>query len=411
MLISSEVLPSIDVSSRPWEIVERKGIGHPDTLADSIAERVSADYSNYCLENFGVILHHNADKTAILGGKSRVRFGGGEILAPISVQVNGRFSPRFGDAEIPYVEIVQSAVHDHICSTLSNVDPRKDIDLTIRNSLASSPGFVQTAGNRSPRQFWFEPRDRTDLPDATRAHANDTSCGVGFAPLSALEQYVVDVETTLNENTFKSAHPAIGTDIKVMAMRQHKSVELTVAVPVIDRHTQDLAEYRDHLAFVESFIRSRVALTGDLSLSAARLNARDDFRKPELYMTVTGSSIESGDEGMVGRGNRSNGLITPLRLMTIEAACGKNPVYHVGKLYNIIATEMAALLHRQTGAHISVSLVSRTGAWLDEPDFVGVSSNSGAPLREAMIKCALADTFASLNEFRMQLVEGKRRLC
>jgi len=59
-----------------------------------------------------------------------------------------------------------------------------------------------------------------------------------------------------------------------------------------------------------------------------------------LYLTATGTSAEQGDDGQVGRGNRVNGLITPYRPMTLEAAAGKNPVSHVGKTYNIAARQI-----------------------------------------------------------------------
>lgn len=98
-----------------------------------------------------------------------------------------------------------------------------------------------------------------------------------------------------------------------------------------------------------------------------RLNARDVPEKDELYLTYTGSSIESGDEGVVGRGNRVNGLITPLRPMNLEGANGKNPVYHVGKLYNVAAQRLANRLHEATEGHAEVHLVSTTGQRLDQP--------------------------------------------
>jgi S-adenosylmethionine synthetase len=51
-----------------------------------------------------------------------------------------------------------------------------------------------------------------------------------------------------------------------------------------------------------------------------------------------------GDDGQVGRGNRVNCLITPARPMSLEAAAGKNPVGHIGKIYNLLAREVAQML-------------------------------------------------------------------
>lgn len=72
-----------------FEVVERKGIGHPDTLADGISEAISRSLSGYYLEEFGQILHHNVDKVLIIAGQSQPRFGGGSISKPPSVVVGG----------------------------------------------------------------------------------------------------------------------------------------------------------------------------------------------------------------------------------------------------------------------------------------------------------------------------------
>jgi S-adenosylmethionine synthetase len=76
----------------------------------------------------------------------------------------------------------------------------------------------------------------------------------------------------------------------------------------------------------------------EATLNAADLNAGD------VFLTVTGTSAEASDDGEVGRGNRTNGLITPYRFMTMEAAAGKTPVSHAGKLYNLAADKIAGAL-------------------------------------------------------------------
>ena len=67
-------------------------------------------------------------------------------------------------------------------------------------------------------------------------------------------------------------------------------------------------------------------------------NADDDNIK---FITYTGTSLEMGDSGATGRGNRNNGLITPCRPMTLEAYCGKNDQTHIGRIYQDKATEIA----------------------------------------------------------------------
>jgi S-adenosylmethionine synthetase len=101
-------------------------------------------------------------------------------------------------------------------------------------------------------------------------------------------------------------------------------------------------------------------------------NAADDVAKGSLYLTVTGTSAESGDDGEVGRGNRVNGLIAPYRPMNMEAAAGKNPVTHVGKLYNIVAQRIADTLVRELDEvrEAYCYLVSRIGSPINEPKLV-----------------------------------------
>ena len=90
LLIYSSGKPYINDTE--FEIVERKGIGHPDTLCDTIAEKVSQAYSQYCLDHYGVILRHMVDKIALSGGAAKVKFGGGEMQKPIKLYLNCRFT-------------------------------------------------------------------------------------------------------------------------------------------------------------------------------------------------------------------------------------------------------------------------------------------------------------------------------
>ena len=83
-------LTSAPVAARPVEIVERKGIGHPDTICDALAEELSIALSKFYLERFGLILHHNVDKALLWGGAARAGFGGGEVLQPIELFLAGR---------------------------------------------------------------------------------------------------------------------------------------------------------------------------------------------------------------------------------------------------------------------------------------------------------------------------------
>ena len=347
-------------------IVERKGLGHPDTLADHLAERLSRAYSQYTVERFGAVLHHNFDKLALLGGASEVRYGGGNMTSPVRVLVNGRAAPGCGGEAIPVTEIIEAEVTAFFAERLPEVSDHLDIDFNITSN--SSPGAVLTGDDTPDRTRWFNPRSVDDLRERRVRLSNDTSLGTGWAPESSFETFVRElVDHFSGQSDFTQAHSWCGSDVKLMGYWDGESADIVLCVPQKSRHVSSRAEY---IRNTESVLAECNRLAG-IRLTGAearfRLNARDVPEKDELYLTYTGSSIESGDEGVVGRGNRVNGLITPLRPMNLEGASGKNPVYHVGKLYNIAAIRLARRLHETTGEHAEVHLVSTTGQRLDQP--------------------------------------------
>ncbi|MGV9557655.1 methionine adenosyltransferase [Streptomyces sp. NPDC003522] len=347
-------------------IVERKGLGHPDTLADQLAERLSRAYSTYTVQHFGAVLHHNFDKLALLGGASEVRYGAGRMTAPVRVLVNGRAAPMCGGERIPVEEIVEAEVRAFFARRLPEVSDHLDITFNITSN--SSPGAVLTGDEVPDRTRWFTPRSIDDLRERRVRLSNDTSLGTGWAPENVFESFVRDlVDHFSGESDFTLSHTWCGSDVKLMGYWDGERADVVLCVPQKSRHVANRAEYVQN---TESVLAECYRLAG-LHLSGTeasfRLNARDVPDKDELYLTYTGSSIESGDEGVVGRGNRVNGLITPLRPMNLEGANGKNPVYHVGKLYNIAARRLAQRLHEATGGHAEVHLVSTTGQRLDQP--------------------------------------------
>lgn len=347
-------------------IVERKGLGHPDTLADHLAERLSRAYSAYTLDEFGAVLHHNFDKLALLGGSSEVRYGAGRMTSPVRVLVNGRAAPSCGGTTIPVNDLIESEVRAFFAERLPEVGDHLQIDFNITAN--SSPGAVLTNGVSPDRTRWFNPRSVDDLRERKVRLSNDTSLGTGWAPENIFETFVRNlVDHFSGDSGFTHEHPWCGSDVKLMGYWDGKIADVVLCVP---QKSLDVANRSQYIANSSTVLEECQRLA-DAWLAGAptkfRLNARDVPEKDELYLTYTGSSIESGDEGVVGRGNRVNGLITPLRPMNLEGASGKNPVYHVGKLYNLAANRLARRLHEETGEHAEVHLVSTTGQRLDQP--------------------------------------------
>jgi S-adenosylmethionine synthetase len=323
------------------EVVERKGIGHPDTICDGIAEHLCARLCRHYRQRFGAILHHNVDKVLLVGGGARAAFGGGEILQPIEIYLAGRVT---GDVEELAVESAREWLRAH----LGHVDVERGVRIIPRLRAGS--------------------RDLTTL-FRRESLANDTSCGAGFAPLTELERVVLAVERRLNAPETKRRHPEIGEDVKVMGVRRDARIALTVGCAFVARHLRDLDDYADKKT-------RAVALAADAARSVTgydvdvAMNVADDPARGDVYLTVSGTSAEAGDDGEVGRGNRVSGLITPYRPMTLEAAAGKNPVTHVGKLYNVLAHRIAAAIEGVTSA--TCVLVSQIGRPVRAPQLADV---------------------------------------
>ena len=89
------------VEDQEVEIVERKGLGHPDSICDGIAEHVSRALANEYIERFGKVLHYNTDETQLVAGNAAPAFGGGEVLEPIYLLIVGRATKTYEGQRIP----------------------------------------------------------------------------------------------------------------------------------------------------------------------------------------------------------------------------------------------------------------------------------------------------------------------
>lgn len=343
------------IEEQPLEIVERKGKGHPDTLLDAIVENVGVRLCKYYLTNFGRILHHNVDKGSIAGGRTRVQFGGGELLEPIYICVVGRAATEvFKERElvrIPLGTLTLESMKNTLKQTLRFLDPTLHVIFDYR----IKPGSA----------------DLTDLFDrscGTIPRANDTSFGVAFAPLSETEELVFKTEELLNSKAFKKKYPEVGEDVKVMGLRTDDNMQLTVAAAMIAPLIPDKDHYMGVLQDVRNAVLDQAAKLTNRKVSLA-INSADRPEQNSFYLTITGTSAEMGDDAGVGRGNRVNGLITPCRPMSLEATAGKNPTSHTGKIYNVLARRIAdhVVAEEPRVSEVYVKILSRIGSPLDEP--------------------------------------------
>ena len=339
------------------EIVERKGLGHPDSICDAIAEQFSLSLCRFYLDRFGLVLHHNVDKALLWGGSARPAFGGGQVKQPFEFFVAGRATAAFKGVKVPVEALFHDAATTWLRQHIHALDP------------TTNAVFHTLTRSGSPDLVELFLRQRSEGV----ALANDTSLGIGYAPLSELETVVLRVEEHLNSPPVKAAHPEIGEDIKIMGVRKAGTMYLTISCAFVDRFVAGMHDYcaaKERVAEIVKKTGSR--FTGRQIV--VTVNAADDIAAGSVFLTVTGTSAEAGDDGEAGRGNRANGLITPYRPMTMESIAGKNPITHVGKLYNLLAGLMAHALVKEIPdvTEAQCFLVSEIGRPIDEPQTVDI---------------------------------------
>ena len=360
-VIHIEKLTGKAIEEREVEFVERKGLGHPDYIADSIAEAVSRELSKLYMERYGRILHHNVDKVLVVGGQANPQFGGGEVIHPIYIIVAGRATTevrtKSGNIEsIPIGSLILRTTKEWINRNFRYLDPEEHVVIDYK----IGKGSVDLVS-------MYERGKNIPL-------ANDTSLGVSYAPLSTTEKLVLEVERYLNSKDLKEKLPQVGEDIKVMALRKGSTINLTIAAAIISKLVKDLDEYlntKEQIKEEVEKLASKIAPDYEVNV---HVNTADDPKSGSVYITVTGTSAEHGDDGMTGRGNRVNGLITPMRPMSMEATAGKNPVSHVGKIYNVLASIAAERIAGIEGVKEAyVKILSQIGKPINEPQIVLIS--------------------------------------
>ncbi|HEX5065833.1 MAG TPA: methionine adenosyltransferase [Myxococcota bacterium] len=355
-------LPEPPADARPFEVVERKGLGHPDSICDALAEELSLTYSRHCLSRFGAIPHHNVDKALLRAGRSAPRFGGGEILEPMEILIAGRAAVRVGGESVPLEELAERSARSWLAGNLRGLDAERHVRLRC----LVGPGSAELV-------------DLFGRGDARAPLANDTSCGCGHAPFSELEWIVYEVERALSGAAGR-ALPGAGTDVKVMGVRRGERIALTIGCAARGPALPDADAYRA----LRAELARRALVTAERRTKReleVRVNAADDDARGVYYLTVTGTSAEAGDDGQAGRGNRANGLITPGRPMTLESVAGKNPITHVGKLYNVCASLLAQALvdEIEEVREAECVLVSRIGQPIDDPQIAELRLRCDAP--------------------------------
>jgi S-adenosylmethionine synthetase len=331
-------------------------------------------------------LHHNFDKVQLVAGEVEIGYGGGYVLKPIRLQLAGRGTPAFKGQKVPMDDIAIEAAKQHVRETMRYLDPDRHM-------------VIDSYAGRGAEELQYVVEHVT---------ANDTSFGVSHWPRSGLESTVYETAQYINYQLLDEF--PVGEDVKVMGLRRDGEMILTVALPFIATRIRDGAGYQEIKAAAQAVIQEYAAQLDDRKVTVV-VNTADDVANDAVYLTLTGTSAEMGDDGSVGRGNRANGVIAPFRSASLEAACGKNPISHVGKVYNVLALLAAQdIIERvPTVRAATVYVLSQIGAPLDQPlvatALVHPVNGPLTPSIQADVQSVVDEHLASVDTIRTRILD------
>jgi S-adenosylmethionine synthetase len=389
------------IEKQKLEIVERKGLGHPDSICDAIMDQISVRLSKAYLEKFGAIMHHNADKSLLVAGEIDAMFGGGSVKKPMLLIFGDRATFEVDGVSLPIEEMTIQTAKGWFKKNLRFVDPEKHV----RYAVELQPGS----------------QGLTDIfkRKGMVLGANDTSAAVGYAPMTKTERIVLETERYVNSKAFKKSFPESGEDVKVMGFRRGVNLNITIAMAFVDRFVESEKDYfrkkADLLEEIKKFVKEKAYFENvEVDLNTLDVSGRGI---DGVYLTVLGTSADGADSGQVGRGNRVNGVIPLNRPIGSEAAAGKNPVSHVGKIYNLLTHKIANSIYEQVPGieEVYIWLLSQIGKPIDQPAIAAaqVVMKSGSSFEQVHkeIEAVLDYELENIDKFCKELAYGKIPIC
>lgn len=388
-----ETVNNIPTFKKRFEIVERKGIGHPDTICDLVMNQISVDLSKLYLKETGAIQHHNMDKALLVAGQSENNFGGGKIIKPIKMILGDRATFDVDGRELPIGDFAINSAKEWFEKNLRFVH-NEHVEYQIEIGVTSK-------------------ELRTIFENPSSFASNDTSVLVGYAPFTETESIVLNTEQHINSKQFKGSFPESGEDVKVMGFRDTNHVDLTIATAFVDRfisyENQYFQKKEEMLQEIDEFLKKNY----DMKITA-KMNCLDSKNKglSGLYLTVLGISADGADSGQVGRGNMASRVISPSRPAGSEATAGKNPVSHIGKIYNALSFKIANEIHAKVSGldEVCVWMYNVIGSPVNEPRAVIVQPTIAGQLQNTeknQINEIVEKNLQNIQEFCNELISGK----
>lgn len=388
-----ETIRGIPTFKKRFEIVERKGIGHPDTICDLLMNEVSIELSKLYIKETGSVQHHNMDKGLLVAGQTENKFGGGKVTKPIKLILGDRATSEISGKKFPVDELAVNTAKSWFEKNMRFV---KDENVEYQVEIGSTSSELKSI---------FE------NPDSFAA--NDTSVLVGYAPFTDTESVVLETEQFINSKKFKNEFPVSGEDVKVMGYRNGKKLDVTIAMAFVDKFVESESHYfkqkQEMQQKIQDFLKNKDQFDIELNINCLDNKTRGI---DGLYLTVLGTSADNADSGEVGRGNNANRVISPSRPAGAEATAGKNPVSHIGKIYNALSFTIADEIHRNVNgiSEVFVWMYNVIGRPVNDPKAVIVQPIVEAYFKkeaEQKIQEIVNKNLSNINQFCNNLISGK----
>jgi S-adenosylmethionine synthetase len=336
-----------------------------------------------------------------VAGKVEERFNGGIMHEPMLFIFGDRATFQADGIEIPVKEVAITTARSWFKKNLRFVDPESNVRYQVELKQGSSEltGIFKS--------------------DKKLLGANDTSAAVGYAPMTKTERIVLDTEKYLNSKSFKKDFPESGEDIKVMAYRSNNNIQLTVSMGFVDRFIKNEKDYFKKKQIVSEAIDQFANENSNFENIDVNLNTLDIKGKGAegVYLTVLGTSADGADSGQVGRGNKVNGVISLNRPLGSEAAAGKNPISHVGKIYNVLTHKIANQIYNQVAGlnEVYIWLLSQIGRPIDQPAIAAaqVVIEGNIPIKSIQkeINEVVNSELENIDKFCEDLAAGRIPIC